>query len=224
LSKTKTAPQRQSGLAAVHDPERPIGLVWHFEFEIGAIMARAAFEKGQRVFVRAVGVWARVERIIPHWVKGVDEPFRIFYDVGLGREFSAHELAAPSTRSSGALDQETWTVRRINAPGMRADRAELSNQTLPVIVTDTDDWGGWRVEALEYHRDPARIEHQARLLANAPRLLAAAKALAAYAETPDDADAPTQLSQAISISQAALRAIYTAGEDDLDGDDVALSM
>jgi len=186
-------------------------------------MARAAFEKGQRVFVRAVGVWAKVERVIPHWVKGVEEPFRIFYDVGLGREFSAHELAAPSARAPGRLDQETWTVRRIHAAGLRADRVGADAQTMPVIVTDPDDWGGWRVEPLEYERDPARTEHQARLLAHSPRLLAAAKALASYAENPDDADAPMHLAQAIAISQAALRGVYAGDEDESELNEIALS-
>ncbi|MBU6372808.1 MAG: hypothetical protein KJS97_08775 [Alphaproteobacteria bacterium] len=173
-------------------------------------MARAAFEKGQRVFVRAVGMWATVERVIPQWVKGVDEPFRIFYDVGLGREFSAHELAAPAGRSQRELHQEAWTVRRIHAPGLRVDRPRPNDATMPVVVTETDDWGGWRVEPIEYDRDPARIEHHAKLIANAPRLLAAAKALAAYAEAPEDAEAPARLKDAIALAQTALRGVYTA--------------
>lgn len=178
-------------------------------------MARAAFEKGQRVFVRAVGVWATIERVIPQWVKGVDEPFRIFYDVGLGREFSAHELAAQPGRSQRELHQEAWAVRRLHAPGLRVDRVRPNDMTMPVVVTDPDDWGGWRVEPIEYDRDPARVEHHAKLIANAPRLLAAAKALAAYADAPEDADAPARLQDAIAITHAALRGVYAA-ESDLD--------
>lgn len=180
-------------------------------------MARAAFEKGQRVFVRAVGVWATVERVIPHWVKGVEEPFRIYYDVGLGREFSAHELAAQGVRGQRELHQETWAVRRIHGAGLRVDRARPEDATMPVVVTEVDDWGGWRVEPVEYDRDPARIEHQAKLIANAPRLLAAAKALADYAEAPEDADAPARLNAAVASAQAALRGVY-ASDADLDGD------
>ena len=176
-------------------------------------MARAAFEKGQRVFVRAVGVWATVDRVIPHWVKGVDEPFRIYYDVGLGREFSAHELSAPAARAQRQLHQEIWSVRRIHAPGLRVDRVRPNDLTMPIVVTEEDDWGGWRVEASEYDRDPARIEHQSKLIAQAPRLLAAAKALAAYADAPDDADAPARLAEAVAVAHAALRGVYAKDAD-----------
>jgi len=55
-------------------------------------MAKALFHKNQRVYVKPVGTWALVERVVPHWVKGIDEPIRIHYDLGLGREFSADEL------------------------------------------------------------------------------------------------------------------------------------
>ena len=52
-------------------------------------MAKAQYHKNQRVYVKPVGTWALVERVIPHWAKGLDEPLRVFYDVGLGREFAA---------------------------------------------------------------------------------------------------------------------------------------
>ena len=52
-------------------------------------MAKALFHKNQKVYVKPVGTWAIVERVIPQWVKGMDEPLRVHYDVGLGREFSA---------------------------------------------------------------------------------------------------------------------------------------
>lgn len=55
-------------------------------------MAKAQFHKHQRVYVKPVGSWAVVEKVVPHWTKGLDEPLRIFYDVGLGREFDADEL------------------------------------------------------------------------------------------------------------------------------------
>jgi hypothetical protein len=57
-------------------------------------MAKAAFHKGQKVFVKPVGTYAFVEQVLPHWVKGVEEPLKIHYDVGFGREFAAHELMA----------------------------------------------------------------------------------------------------------------------------------
>jgi hypothetical protein len=52
---------------------------------VEAAMARAVFQKGQRVWVECVGAWARIERVQPVWAKGFDEPVRITYDVGLGR-------------------------------------------------------------------------------------------------------------------------------------------
>src|SRR5262245_60822067 len=50
------------------------------------IMAKALFSKGQRVFVKPVGTWSAVEKVTPQWVKGVEEPLKVFYDVGLGRD------------------------------------------------------------------------------------------------------------------------------------------
>ena len=55
-------------------------------------MAKAQFHKNQRVYVKPVGTWALIEHVVPHWAKGIDEPIRIHYDVGLGREFAAEEL------------------------------------------------------------------------------------------------------------------------------------
>ena len=49
-------------------------------------MAKAVFHKNQRIYVKTVGTWSTIERVVPHWAKGLDEPLRIFYDVGLGRE------------------------------------------------------------------------------------------------------------------------------------------
>ena len=57
-------------------------------------MAKAVFHKGQRVYVKPVATWAVIEQVHPQWVKGVEEPLRVTYDTGLGRDFQAHELAA----------------------------------------------------------------------------------------------------------------------------------
>ena len=61
--------------------------------------------------------------------------------------------------------------------------------TFPVVVTDANDWGGWRVPGAEYDRDPYRIEYQARLLACAPKLMRLARELTAQAS-----DAPEECS------------------------------
>jgi hypothetical protein len=56
-----------------------------------------------------------------------------------------------------------------------------------VVVTDPNDWGGWRTPGAEYDRDPHKIEFQARLIASTPKLLAIVKDLIELAaEEPED--------------------------------------
>lgn len=139
-------------------------------------MAKALFHKHQRVFVRPVGTWALIEQVKPQWVKDVEEPVRVFYDCGLGRDFTADELTAEHCELV-----ETGHWRLLRAKNKWQTEEETARHpfpgTFPVIVTDSMDWGGWRVPAAEYDRDPARIEAQARLLVQAPRLLDLANAL-----------------------------------------------
>jgi len=154
-------------------------------------MARAQFQKGQKVWVECVGVWARIEQVQPVWAKGFDEPVRVTYDVGLGREFLAQELAVPiedpvAVTEGGAR----WRLLRARNKWQTAEDCPHHPfpGTYPVVVTDPQDWGGWRVPGAEYDRDPERIEYQARLIATAPRLLALAESMiAAVADMPDDA-------------------------------------
>lgn len=146
-------------------------------------MAKAVFHKGERVYVKPVGTWAKVETVLPHWVKGVEEPLKVHYDVGLGREFQAHELMREQKQggSLSFLETEQWRILRARNR-WTLDNNETSHPhpgTFPVIVTDAQDWGGWRVPAAEYERDPERIEHQARIIANGVRLARLATELAA---------------------------------------------
>ena len=60
-----------------------------------------------------------------------------------------------------------------------------------MVVTDANDWGGWRTPGAEYDRDPHKIEFQARLIAQAPRLLDIARRLAAMIE--ESPGAPLEL-------------------------------
>ena len=134
-------------------------------------MARAQFHKGQKVWVETVGVWVQIEQIKPVWAKGFDEPVRITYDVGLGREFMGNELQLPvEDTSSGVMGD--WRILR--ARNKWQDEADCGHHphpgTYPVVVTDKQDWGGWRVPGAEYDRDPNRMEFQARLIATAPQL------------------------------------------------------
>ena len=69
-------------------------------------MAKAQFHKNQRVYVRPVGTWATIERMVPQWVKDMDEPLRIHYDVGLGRDFAAKELETEEVATLSHLDRD----------------------------------------------------------------------------------------------------------------------
>lgn len=155
-------------------------------------MAKAVFQKNQKVWVDSVGAWATIDRIMPIWAKGFDEPVRVTYDVGLGREFHAHELK-PEDRvedADGGTGGASWRLMR--AKNKWQQEGDCTHHpfpgTYPVVVTDPADWGGWRTPGAEYDRDPTRIERQARLIASAPRLQAIARDLIALvAEAPDDA-------------------------------------
>ena len=154
-------------------------------------MAKALFHRHQKVWVESVGAWANIERIIPIWAKGFDEPVRITYDVGLGREFRGDELRADSPSESAAPDAESGEWRILRARNKWQAPEDCGHHplpgTFPVVVTDANDWGGWRVPGAEYDRDPYRVEHQARLLACAPKLVRLARELSALAsDAPDE--------------------------------------
>jgi hypothetical protein len=151
-------------------------------------MARALFHKGQRVYVKPVGTWSLVERVVPQWVKGVEEPLRVTYEVGLGREFAGNELVSeaamrgPENRTEEvALDN--WRVFRFKNRWQQSEAATAAHPypgTFPVVMTDDLDWGGWRVPGAEYDRDPNRIEFQARVIVNGPDMLRIVRALTDY--------------------------------------------
>lgn len=152
-------------------------------------MARAQFQKGQKVWVECVGAWAHVEKVQPVWAKGFDEPVRVTYDVGLGREFQSAELTLPAEDDAGT-DMGSWRLLRARNKWQAAEDTPHHPYpgTFPVVVTDQADWGGWRVPGAEYDRDPQRIEFQARLLVAAPRLMTLAQRLVdSVSESPDDA-------------------------------------
>jgi hypothetical protein len=135
-------------------------------------VAKASFHKNQRVYVKPVGTWALIERVVPHWAKGLDEPLRIFYDVGLGREFAAEELQFDNAQTEDVKGSDKWRIVRANnrwqAP--QETTGHPFPGTYPVVVTGEADWGGWRVPGAEYALSPARIEQQARLVASAPQM------------------------------------------------------
>ena len=74
-------------------------------------MAKTVYQRNQKVWVESVGAWATIERIVPIWAKGFDEPVRVTYDVGLGREFLAHELRPEEkVDAEGAGMVANWRV------------------------------------------------------------------------------------------------------------------
>lgn len=156
-------------------------------------MAKAAFQRHQKVWVEAVGCWATIEKIVPVWTKGFDEPVRVTYDVGLGREFLAHELKAEDPvgeDDAGGQSGPGWRLLRAHNKWQQA--ADCAHHpipgTYPVVVTDAQDWGGWRTPGAEYDRDPMKIEQQARIIVRAPAMRAVLRDLMALvAESPEDA-------------------------------------
>jgi hypothetical protein len=172
-------------------------------------VAKAQFHKHQKVWVESVGAWATVDKIIPIWAKGFDEPVRITYDVGLGREFTAHELRAEDSDEAPADDQlgEWRLMRARNKWQPPEDCAHHPFPgTFPVVVTDRSDWGGWRVPGAEYDRDPYKIEHQARVVACAPKLLHIARDLAEFADE-HAGEAPAEIVRLGRLASALLRTV-----------------
>ena len=170
-------------------------------------MARAQFQKGQRVWVESVGAWADVEKINAVWAKGFDEPIRVTYDIGLGRDFQAAELMTP-VEDQAAPNLKTWRMLRARNKWQAAEDVQHHPfpGTYPVVVTDAADWGGWRVPGAEYDRNPERIEFQARLIVAAPRLMAVAEALTALVDEAA-ADASPKLTALADQARAALKSV-----------------
>jgi hypothetical protein len=154
-------------------------------------MAKATFQRNQKVWVDSVGAWAVIEKIEPVWAKGFEEPLRVTYDVGLGRPFLAHELRPEDPIGvEASADEPAWRLMRArNKWQTSEDCADHPFPgTYPIVVTDITDWGGWRVPGAEYDRDPRKIEFQARLIAQAPGLRAIVRELLdLFAEAPEDA-------------------------------------
>ena len=142
-------------------------------------MAKAIFHRHQRVYVEPVGTWAVIDKVNPVWVKGFDEPVRVTYDCGLGRDFAENELMPESDVESAEADYGNWRLMRARNKWQSPEesRNHPFPGTYPIVVTDVNDWGGWRVPGAEYERDPGLIEMQARLIAAAPRLLKLVKDL-----------------------------------------------
>ena len=171
-------------------------------------VARALFQPGQKVWVDCLGAWAKIEKINPVWAKGFAEPVRVTYDVGLGREFLAHELAAPEEDPAAESELGNWRLMRARNKWQMAEDVPHHPfpGTYPVVVTDASDWGGWRVPGAEYDRDPHRMELQARLITASPRLMVLAEQLVAAVDD-NTGDAPPEMMRLAGQARAILKAI-----------------
>lgn len=171
-------------------------------------MAKAKYHKSQRVFVKPVGTWAHVEAVVPKWVKGCDEPIKIAYDCGMGREFAQEELEEESTglqisTANGAGG--SWRVLRGQNRWKSAEQCGHHPYpgTHPMVVTTERDWGGWRVPGAEYDLDPYRIERQAQIIVRAPVFLTLLEEFVQYAD-----DEPENLSDDLTkLAQVARRVL-----------------
>jgi hypothetical protein len=175
-------------------------------------MAKAQFHKNQRVYVKPVGTWALIEHVVPHWAKGIDEPLRVHYDVGLGREFAAEELQSEEPVSDLPVSGvQPWRVIRARnkwQPAEDCARHPVPG-TYPIVVTGKTDWGGWRVPGAEYDLSPLEIEMQARLIASAPQLAAFAGSLVDWARKSGE-DMPNTLAELAHNAQDILA--YVKGQ------------
>ena len=175
-------------------------------------MAKAQFHKNQRVYVKPVGTWALVEQVVPQWAKGIEEPIRVHYNVGLGREFSADELQSEDLGMDVPAGSQHWRVVRARNKWQPAEgcAAHPVPGTFPVVMTGESDWGGWRVPGAEYDLNPSRIEEQARLIAAAPRLADFASGLLEWARRSGE-DMPNSLVELAHDAQDVLAQVKGQG-------------
>jgi hypothetical protein len=175
-------------------------------------MAKSQFQKNQKVWVETVGTWAVIEKIVPVWAKGFDEPVRITYEVGLGRDFLSHELE-PERRDMAEAAPEAGDWRLLRAKNKWQQPEDCGHHpfpgSYPVVVTDPNDWGGWRVPGAEYDRDPYKLEFQARLIVAAPKLMRLAQEIA---EAVHEAagDAPPEMMRLAEIAAEILAEVKNA--------------
>jgi hypothetical protein len=116
-------------------------------------MAKAKYHK--------FGTWVHVEAVVPKWVKGCEEPIKIAYDCGMGREFAQEELEEESAalQANGANGLGPWRILRTQSLEKRRPmQASPFPDTHPMVVTTDRDWGSWRVPGAEYDLNPYRIE------------------------------------------------------------------
>lgn len=171
-------------------------------------MAKASFHKNQRVFVKPVGTWALIERVVPQWAKGVEEPIKVTYDCGLGREFVADELQTEELASTRDITGNTDQWRLIRGQNKWHSAEECAHHpfpgTYPIVVTSERDWGGWRVPSAEYDLDPMKVESQARIIAHSITMVDLLRKITDYAEE-SPGNLPNQLMDLVGRAREVVR-------------------
>src|SRR6516225_8309639 len=101
-------------------------------------MAKAIFQRNQKVWVESVGAWAVIERIEPVWAKGFDEPVKVTYDVGFGRPFMADELKPEDPVAEDGKEGAGWRLMRARNKWQTPE--DCANHpypgSYPIVVTD----------------------------------------------------------------------------------------
>ncbi len=140
----------------------------------------------------------------------MEEPIKILYEVGLGRDFTAEELSGEERDKTAApVKHQNWRILRTKNKWQSPE--ECAHHpfpgTFPVVVTDGKDWGGWRTPGAEYDRDPKAIELQARIMANALHLLRIVEHLADSVKKNTE-DTPTELVKLAREARAIIRFVH----------------
>ncbi len=183
------------------------------------------------MFVKPVGTWAYIERVVPKWVRGCDAPIKVMYDCGLGREFTQDELEEESAalQDMPGIDGSQWRLMRGQNRWKSAEQCghHPFPGTHPVVVTTERDWGGWRVPGAEYDLDPNRIERQAQLLVRAPILFTLLGNFVEHARTEPE-NLPSTLLELADTAGRVLRQIdqtmETVNEPRADGQKVSVAI
>ncbi len=102
-------------------------------------MAKAKYHKSQRVFVKPVGTWAHVEAVVPTWVKGCEEPIKISYDCGMGREFAQEELEEESAALQANGAERPWALAHSARAQSLEKRRPMQASPLPRHPSDGRD-------------------------------------------------------------------------------------
>jgi hypothetical protein len=79
------------------------------------------------------------------------------------------------------------------------------------VVTGQAEWGGWRVPGAEYDLDPEKVERQARMIANAPKLVTVASNLVEWARRSGE-EMPSELVQLAHDAQDVLTHVNEKGD------------